>query len=75
MATIHRLETKPRRRERFAEVLTVRLADAAKALGISETAVRNEIKAGRLEARRLGRAVLVDARELRRFVENLPQAA
>ena len=51
------------------------LRDAAAAVGVSEAAIRNEIRAGRLEARKLGRAVLVDARELRRFVENLPPAA
>ncbi|MDX9736010.1 MAG: DNA-binding protein [Thermoanaerobaculia bacterium] len=72
MATI---SPNDRRRERFTERLTVRLRDAAAAVGVSEAAIRNEIKAGRLEARRLGRAVLVDAGELRRFVENLPPAA
>lgn len=72
MATI---PTKPRNRERFTERLTVRLRDAAAAIGVSEAAIRNEIRAGRLEARRLGRAVLVDARELRRFVADLPPAA
>ena len=65
----------PRTRNRFTERLLVRLVDAAAALGVSEAAIRNEIKSGRLEARKMGRAVLVDATELRRFAGDLPPAA
>lgn len=75
MATESRTGKTDRRRERFAEVLTVRLADAAKVLGVSEAFVRGEIKAGRLEARKAGRAVLVPADELRRWAADLPPAA
>lgn len=66
---------KPRHRERFTERLTVRLRDAAASVGVSEAHLRNEIRAGRLEARRSGRAVLVDAGELRRWAGDLPPAA
>lgn len=64
----------PRTRNRYTERLLVRLTDAAAALGVSEAAIRNEIKSGRLEARKMGRAVLVDASELRRFAADLPAA-
>lgn len=72
MATI---PSNDRRRERFTERLTVRLRDAAAAVGVSEAAIRNEIRAGRLEARRAGRAVLVPVDELRRWAADLPPAA
>ena len=62
MATI---SPNDRRRERFTERLTVRLRDAAAAVGVSEAAIRNEIKAGRLEAReretKLPQALLLEA--------------
>ena len=65
---------RPRRRERFAQVLFVRLTDAARAVGVSEAALREDILAGRLEARRRGRAVLIAPDDLRRWAENLPAA-
>ena len=69
------MSTNPRTRTRFRETLLVRLTDAAATLGLSEAAIRNEIKAGRLEAKRAGRAVLVPADELRRWAGDLPPAA
>jgi hypothetical protein len=65
----------PRTRERFKEPLLVRLRDAAASIGASEAHLRNEIKAGRLTARRSGRAVLVPVDELRRWAADLPPAA
>lgn len=65
----------PRTRTRFRETLLVRLTDAAATLGVSEAFVRSEIKAGRLEARRAGRAVLVPSDELKRWAADLPPAA
>jgi len=62
----------PRTRERFDEKTLVRLRDAAASVGVSEAHIRNEIKAGRLEARRAGRAVLIPAGELRRWAGDLP---
>lgn len=64
----------PRLRERFKDQLLVRLKDAAASVGVSEAHIRNEIRVGRLEARRAGRAVLVPADELRRWVADLPPA-
>lgn len=69
------MPTNDRTRPRFRETLLVRLADAASVLGLSEATVRNEIRAGRLEARKSGRAVLVPADELRRWAADLPPAA
>lgn len=72
------MATKPtaiRTRERFELKLLVRLRDAAASVGVSEAHIRNEIKAGRLEARRAGRAVLIPADELRRWTADLPPAA
>ena len=69
------MATIPRTRERYGEKLLVRLRDAAASVGVSEAHVRNEIKAGRLEARRAGRAVLVPVDELRRWAADLPPAA
>ena len=65
----------PRTRERFDQKLLVRLRDAAASVGVSEAALRSEIRTGRLEARRMGRAVLVPADELRRWAGDLPPAA
>lgn len=72
MATI---PTNPRTRPRFRETLLVRLTDAAATLGLSEAALRAEIRLGRLAARKAGRAVLIPAEELRRWAEDLPPAA
>ncbi len=65
----------PRTRERYGEKLLVRLRDAAASLGVSEAHVRNEIRSGRLGARKAGRAVLVPVDELRRWAGDLPPAA
>ena len=68
------MATIPRKRERFEQTFLVRLRDASKAAGVSEASLRNEIRLGRLEARRMGRAVLIRAEELRRWVDDLPAA-
>ena len=65
----------PRTRTRFRETLLVRMTDAAASLGVSEAHIRNEIKAGRLTARKAGRATLIPADELKRWAEDLPPAA
>lgn len=69
------MQTIPRTRERFQQKLLVRLRDAAASVGVSEAHLRNEIRLGRLEARRAGRAVLVPEGELRRWAADLPPAA
>ena len=65
----------PRTRERFDQKLMARLRDAAASVGVSEAALRSEIRLGRLEARRMGRAVLIPVDELRRWAGDLPPAA
>lgn len=65
----------PRTRTRFRETLLIRLVDAAASVGLSEAALRDEIKSGRLAARRMGRAVVVPVDELRRWAGDLPPAA
>jgi hypothetical protein len=64
----------PRTRERFDQKLMARLRDAAASVGVSEAALRSEIRLGRLEARRMGRAVLIPVDELRRWSNDLPAA-
>jgi excisionase family DNA binding protein len=41
-------------------------------LGVGNTTVFNLIKAGKLEARKLGGLTMITDESLRRFVENLP---
>lgn len=69
------MATIPRTRERFQQKLLARLRDAAASVGVSEAHLRNEIRLGRLEARRAGRAVLIPVDELRRWAADLPPAA
>ena len=66
---------KSRRRERAAERLSFRLVDAAAVVGVSTSYLGDEIAQGRIEARRAGRAILVPAEALRRWLDNLPPAA
>ena len=53
----------------------IALSRATEQLGVSEAALRSEIRLGRLEARRMGRAVLIPVDELRRWAGDLPPAA
>ncbi len=50
------------------------LREAAALLGISLWKCRNEIWQGRLQARRAGGMLLVEAEALRNWIEALPQA-
>ncbi len=47
---------------------------AAETLGISPWTVRSYVKAGKLACVRIGRRVLIEAAELRRFIEESKQA-
>jgi excisionase family DNA binding protein len=53
-------------------MLTYSVADAAKASGIGRTVLYEEIKAGRLQARKLGRRTLILAEDLQRWLAALP---
>jgi excisionase family DNA binding protein len=50
------------------------LADAAAFTGLSLSTIQNEIRAGRLEARKCGRRVIVTTRALQAFLDRLPQS-
>jgi excisionase family DNA binding protein len=47
--------------------------EAAKAAGISLTKLREEIRSGRLVARKLGKRTLVNSQDLLTWSENLPR--
>lgn len=64
-----------RRRPRFADPLLIRLPDAAAAVGLSVSGMRDLIERGEIEARRSGRAVLIPTDELKRWAAQLPPAA
>jgi excisionase family DNA binding protein len=49
--------------------LAVTIAEAAQMTTLSQFTVRDEIKAGRLKATRVGRRVLIPVAELERFVK------
>ena len=69
------MATNSRRRERFTEQVRVRLRDGAASVGVSEAALRAEIRQGRLEAQRMGRAVLIRPEDLKKWADGLPPAA
>jgi excisionase family DNA binding protein len=49
--------------------------EAAKLAGIGRTKLREEIKDGRLRARRVGKRVIVSADDLRAWLDCLPTVA
>lgn len=51
--------------------LAYRPAGAAKAVGLSEREIYNLLSAGRIKAKRHGRAVLIPRAELQRFIDDL----
>jgi len=55
------------------EQIAVRIGEAVKICGISRSKLYEEIKAGRLRARKCGRATLLLVSELRLWVEAQPQ--
>jgi excisionase family DNA binding protein len=55
--------------------VSVNVVEAAEAAGVGTTAVRAEIAAGRLVARRMGKRVLIAVDDLRRWIDDLPRVA
>ncbi|MBX3401879.1 MAG: helix-turn-helix domain-containing protein [Phycisphaeraceae bacterium] len=53
--------------------LALRVADAALALGVSTRTVKRLLASRELRARRLGRSVLIEWRELERFLSAQPE--
>ncbi len=51
------------------------VAEAAEAAGCGPTKIREEIKNGRLPARKLGKLVMIAIEDLRAYVDNLPRVA
>ncbi|MFC9549820.1 helix-turn-helix domain-containing protein [Rhodococcus sp. NPDC056960] len=58
--------------ERQIDLLAYSIAEAAKAVCMSEVFIRREIRAGRLACRYAGRSVLIPADELRSWLHALP---
>lgn len=55
--------------------VSYRVYEAAAALGIDEATLYKKLNAGELKARKIGRATLIEADELRAFLANLPTYA
>lgn len=53
--------------------ITLSVNEAAKAAGIGQTKLREEIAAKRLIARKLGKRTLVAVADLENWISNLPQ--
>jgi excisionase family DNA binding protein len=51
------------------------VAEAAEAASIGPTKIREEIAAGRLIARRMGKRVLIAVEDLRSWIDDLPRVA
>lgn len=54
------------------ENLAYSVAEAVRLSGICRTVVYEEIKAGRLRARKLGRRTLILSEDMQRWLANLP---
>jgi excisionase family DNA binding protein len=55
--------------------ISLGVPEAAKATGIGQTKLREEITAGRLIARKLGKRTLIAMVDLENWIANLPQVA
>jgi excisionase family DNA binding protein len=62
-----------KKREPHFDRIAYRPASLAVSLGVSEGFVRNEIRQGRLKAKKLGRAVLVLATDVEDYLERKRQ--
>jgi excisionase family DNA binding protein len=56
------------------EKVAYTIAEAVRALGIGRSTIYLALSSGRLPARKCGSRTLIQADELRRFVESLPPA-
>jgi len=59
----------------MSERISLSVVEAAEAAGIGATLLREEIAAGRLVARRLGRRVVIAVDDLHRWIQDLPRVA
>jgi excisionase family DNA binding protein len=51
------------------------VVEAAEVANVGPAKIREEIKAGRLAARRLGKRVLLTVEDLRKWIDELPRVA
>jgi excisionase family DNA binding protein len=51
------------------------VVEAAEVANVGSAKIREEIKAGRLAARRLGKRILVTVEDLRLWIDELPRVA
>lgn len=66
------LDAKPR--GRAASVLLHSISDAKRELSLGHTKISAEIRAGNLEARKIGRRTMITDEALRRYIKSLPIA-
>ena len=53
-------------------IIAYSVEDAGNAVGLSRTRIFEAIKSGELEARKAGRATIIEADELRRWIKSMP---
>ena len=53
-------------------IISYSVEDAGNAVGLSRTRIFEAIKSGELEARKAGRATIIEADELRRWIKSMP---
>ncbi len=58
----------------MSDRISLSVIEAAEAAGIGATLLREEIAAGRLVARRVGRRVLIAVDDLQRWIQDAPRA-
>ncbi|NLC66930.1 MAG: helix-turn-helix domain-containing protein [Clostridium sp.] len=56
----------------IAGIKVYTIPEVSKALGVTPQTVRNYIKIGRLQARRVGRSLLITEKDIKKFI-NTPQ--
>jgi hypothetical protein len=59
----------------MSECLMLNVVDAATKARVGQTKIRQEIKAGRLVARKAGKLFLITIEDLRSWIDNLPRVA
>jgi excisionase family DNA binding protein len=57
------------------EQLSLNIEKAAVSANVGQTKIRQEIKAGRLVARRAGKLLLITVEDLKAWIDNLPRIA
>ena len=58
----------------MSDRVSLTVVEAAEAAGVGTTKLREEISAGRLIARRMGKRILISVKDLAAWIDNLPPA-